>query len=97
MNETPQFLVTLPWAMAEGFAEQEKKPLPKWLGISDPHEGHIGSGGASCRALYIAWLKTGGGADFFTWLNRGRKVVIHGGGLSRRLLSYSAVGKPLMP
>ena len=97
MNDKVQFLVTLPWAMAETFSELEKKPAPRWLSVSDPPSGHIGSGGATCRALYEGWKKSGSDSDFFSWLNQSRKVVVHGGGLSRRLPAYSAVGKPLTP
>ncbi|MCX7872502.1 MAG: bifunctional fucokinase/fucose-1-phosphate guanylyltransferase [Verrucomicrobiae bacterium] len=97
MNERTQFLVTLPWTMAERFAELEKKSPPEWLAISDPISGNIGSGGASCRAIFYGWKKTGENNDFFSWLNESKKIIIHGGGLSRRLPAYSAIGKPLTP
>lgn len=97
MNKHLQFLVTLPWAMAENFEALEHKPSPQWLAISDPHTGHLGSGGASCRALLFGWKHTGSHLNFLSWLRQSAKVIIHGGGLSRRLPAYSAVGKPLTP
>ncbi|MGC8887882.1 MAG: bifunctional fucokinase/fucose-1-phosphate guanylyltransferase [Verrucomicrobiia bacterium] len=96
-GEQVQYLLTLPYAMAEVFEEVEGKRRPEWYAISDPPDGNIGSGGATCRVLVNCYRETGGGVDFFEWLGAGRKLVVHGGGLSRRLPAYSAVGKPLMP
>lgn len=36
-------------------------------------------------------------ADFYTWLRRNLSLVLHGGGQSRRLPAYGAIGKPLIP
>ncbi len=92
-----QYLLSLPQSMARSFEEVQKKPRPEWFAISDPDNGNIGSGGATCRVLINAHRQMGSNYDFFEWLRTSQKLVIHGGGLSRRLPAYSAVGKPLMP
>lgn len=97
IGEGVQYLLTLPYAMAEAFEELEGKRPPEWFAISDPAEGNIGSGGATARVLIHAYRKTASGQEFFEWIKSGRKLVLHGGGLSSRLPAYSSVGKPLMP
>ena len=47
--------------------------------------------------LVEAWRETSSGHAFGEWLHAGRKLVILGGGESRCLPAYGAVGKPLMP
>ncbi|MGC8743366.1 MAG: bifunctional fucokinase/fucose-1-phosphate guanylyltransferase [Verrucomicrobiia bacterium] len=96
-GERIRILLTLPYAMAGAFENLEGKRRPGWYAISDPPGRNIGSGGATCRVLVNCYKETAGDIDFFDWLNVGKKLVVHGGGLSRRLPAYSAVGKPLMP
>lgn len=47
--------------------------------------------------LLAAWRQMGVGLSFAEWLQASRKLLIHGGGRSRRLPAYAVVGKPLMP
>jgi galactokinase/mevalonate kinase-like predicted kinase len=63
----------------------------------DPPGGYLGSGGATISALRNAWKTQSDGQTWATWLSAQRRVVLHGGGQSRRLPAYSVVGKPLLP
>ncbi|HON08100.1 MAG TPA: hypothetical protein PLW02_08385, partial [Verrucomicrobiota bacterium] len=69
-----QYLLTLPQSMALSFEEVEKKPRPKWFAISDPANGNIGSGGATCRVLINAHRQLGNDCDFFEWLKTSQKL-----------------------
>ncbi len=92
-----QRLLSLPPAMAARFAALEHKSPPEWFATSDPPGRKLGSGGGSAHLLTQAWRATGNHLPFNEWLHAGRKLIIHGGGQSRRLPSYAAVGKILMP
>ena len=92
-----QHLLSLPPQMARDFATLENRARPDWFATSDPADSKLGSGGGTAHLLAAAWQATGGGAPFSEWLNASRKLMIHGGGQSRRLPAYAAVGKLLMP
>ena len=68
-----------------------------WFLASDPKGGSLGSGGGTAHLLAEAWKATGAGDSFTGWLHGSRKMVIHGGGESRRLPAYAPVGKPFLP
>ena len=92
-----QHLLSLPPPMADLFEVLEHRPRPEWFAGSDPADRRLGSGGGTAHLLVNAWRATGGGAGFWDWLRRERKLMIHGGGQSRRLPAYAVAGKPLMP
>lgn len=92
-----QYLLSLPPQMAAGFARLTGRMEPTWFATSDPPGSQLGSGGGTAHLLHAAWRATGGGRDFATWLRGSRKLLVHGGGESRRLPAYAALGKPLMP
>ncbi len=92
-----QFLLTLPPGMAREFAALEGKSPPAWFATSDPAGSKLGSGGGTANLLAEAWRATGANQPFEQWLNASRKLIIHGGGQSRRLPAYAPVGKLLMP
>jgi galactokinase/mevalonate kinase-like predicted kinase len=95
--EEIQHLISLPPRMAAEFERLEKRPRPEWFASSDPPGRKLGSGGGTAHLLAEAWHETGGTAPFCQWLRASRKLIIHGGGESRRLPAYAPVGKPLMP
>jgi fucokinase len=82
-------------AQAELYRQQirqrsERGYLPRdvlWHVVPDPEGRHIGSGGATLRALQAL------GSCDPAWWNRNRVLVIHAGGESRRLPEYSLTGK----
>ena len=97
-DEAPiQHLLTLPPRMAEEFEMLEERPRPIWFASSDPVGTPLGSGGGTAHLLAEAWRATASSESFDAWLKRNRKLIIHGGGQSRRLPAYAPTGKLLMP
>jgi galactokinase/mevalonate kinase-like predicted kinase len=92
-----QYLLTLPPKMAGEFEALEHRCRPSWYATSDPVQSKLGSGGGTAHLLYKAWQDTGHGSAFTHWLRESRKLIVHGGGQSRRLPAYAPVGKLLMP
>lgn len=97
MSSSIQRLLSLPPGMAREFAALETKSRPDWFATCDPAGSKLGSGGGTAHLLAEAWQATSNGNSFATWLGGSRKLLIHGGGQSRRLPSYAPVGKLLMP
>ena len=69
-------------------------PRP-WFATCDPPGGKLGSGGGIAQLLSDAWTADGG--TFEEWLEAKKRLVLLAGGQSRRLPSYAATGKALMP
>jgi len=97
MPDSIQHLVSLPPASAECFAEATGKHPPDWLATADPPGRPLGSGGGTVHLLLEGWRELGARQSLAEWLGESRKLLVHGGGLSRRVPAYAAVGKPLMP
>ena len=47
--------------------------------------------------LHEAWKNDKGNSSFSDWIDAGERVVLHGGGESRRLPAYAATGKLFIP
>lgn len=92
-----QHLLTLPRRMAEEFEFLEGRQQPEWFASSDPINRPLGSGGGTANLLVEAWRATAPDKTFSEWLHQSRKLILHGGGQSRRLPAYAATGKLLMP
>ncbi len=94
---TVQYLLTLPPRMAPEFEALEGRRRPEWFATSDPPSRPLGSGGGTANLLAEAWQATAPGDPFTGWLRQSRKLILHAGGLSRRLPAYAPSGKLLMP
>ena len=92
-----QYLLSVPPARARISAAPGSLDSSSWFLTSDPSGGSLGSGGGAAHLLVEAWKATGGDLPFKDWLRSGRKMLIHGGGQSRRLPAYAPVGKPFLP
>lgn len=66
-----------------------------WFATCDPPGGKLGSGGGIAQLLSDAYTADGG--TFDEWLEAKKRLVLLAGGQSRRLPSYAATGKALMP
>ena len=62
----------------------------------DPPAQQLGSGGGTTYLLEQAW-KDSDCESFSEWLSKSGKLIIHGGGESRRLPAYAPAGKLFMP
>jgi fucokinase / fucose-1-phosphate guanylyltransferase len=96
-NVSVQYLLTLPPRMVAEFEALEGRQRPEWFAASDPPGQPLGSGGGTANLLAEAWRATAPAESFTDWLRRSRKLILHAGGLSRRLPAYAPVGKLLMP
>jgi galactokinase/mevalonate kinase-like predicted kinase len=92
-----QHLLTLPPRMAAEFEKLEGRRRPQWFATSDPPGRPLGSGGGTANLLAAAWRATAPAEPFSGWLRQSRKLILHAGGLSRRLPAYAPTGKLLMP
>ena len=92
-----QYLLTLPPRMVAEFETLEGRRRPEWFVTSDPAGHPLGSGGGTANLLAEAWRATAPAQSFTDWLRQGRKLILHAGGLSRRLPAYAPMGKLLMP
>ena len=90
-------LVSVPEALIPHFYHDEKRPAGEWFCTSDPAGQKVGSGGGTAWLLHEAYRQSGFDGDFEAWLTSGKSMVIHSGGESRRLPSYSATGKSMIP
>jgi galactokinase/mevalonate kinase-like predicted kinase len=97
-TEVPvQYLLTLPPRMVAEFEALTGRPRPEWFATSDPPSQPLGSGGGTANLLAEAWRATAPTESFEGWLRQSRKLILHAGGLSRRLSAYASTGKLLMP
>jgi galactokinase/mevalonate kinase-like predicted kinase len=92
-----QNVLSLPARMADQFEALHALKKPEWFATSDPAGSPLGSGGGTAHALVSAWHAMGDGKTFEAWLRESRKLIVHGGGQSRRLPAYAPMGKSLMP
>ncbi len=90
-------LISLPPGMADQLADCEPRTAQRCFAAADPVGCQLGSGGGTAHLLSEAWQATGDGLGFGEWLNDSRKLMIHGGGRSRRLPAYAATGKLFVP
>jgi galactokinase/mevalonate kinase-like predicted kinase len=92
-----EHLISLPPRTAARFGPSDDSARPCWFAGSDPADQSLGSAGGTVHLLHTAWRAAGGTPDFWAWLRARRKLVVHGGGESRRLPAYAPLGKPLIP
>jgi galactokinase/mevalonate kinase-like predicted kinase len=98
MNEESEILVSVPPAMALAFSDCEPHLAEDIHAFSDPESLPLGSGGGTAHVLARGWEKLSDPSTPFTqWLQASRKIIIHGGGQSRRLPSYAPAGKLFIP
>lgn len=92
-----QKLISLSPSVADQFSELTDKSGPEWFCTHDPAGSRLGSGGGTIHLLREAWRAGGANGRFSDWLERGKGILLHAGGQSRRLPGYAAEGKALIP
>ena len=98
MNTFPELLLSLPPVMCQQLADYHPELAGRAFATFDPPDAQLGSGGGTAHVLHQAWQNTENKpASFSGWVSGGQRVVLHGGGESRRLPAYAAIGKLLMP
>lgn len=92
-----KYLVSLPESTTESFHKLASLDKSEWFCTSDPKGRKVGSGGGTAWLLYEAWGKSSSVLSFIDWIKQEKRILIHGGGQSRRLPAYAAIGKLLLP
>ena len=96
-NKVPfDLLLSLPPNMCGHLADCEPAVAERAFSTFDPPGKQLGSGGGTAYVLEQAW-RDSGEASFSKWLEDNGKLIIHGGGESRRLPTYAAPGKLFIP
>ena len=94
-GRSPVWLVSLPVCMCDA-VERGACDLPEGVVCgADPVGQPLGSGGGTVHLLQSA--ARAADMDVSSWCASRCSVVLHGGGQSRRLPAYAAVGKPFVP
>ena len=95
---SPELLLSLPPIMCQQLADYHPELANRSFATFDPPHSQLGSGGGTAHVLHQAWKSAEKKlASFSDWVGSGQRVVLHGGGESRRLPAYAAIGKLLMP
>jgi galactokinase/mevalonate kinase-like predicted kinase len=93
-----QVLLSLPHASAQSFDVGSGTGSGNRFAAADPVGSQLGSGGGTVYLLLQAWKASAvEGQSFWDWLAGSSKLIVHGGGRSRRLQAYGPSGKPLIP
>lgn len=90
-------LLSLPPNLVNSFYELEGVDPDEWFCASDPVGARLGSGGGTTWLLESSWRNESIGVSFEDWLKRGKRILLHAGGQSRRLPAYAPSGKVLTP
>ncbi len=89
-------LISVPTNVVPYFHQIAELDSDNWFVSSDPQNKKVGSGGGTAHILSELFKKEKG-ADFPSWIQKEKKVIIHAGGQSRRLPAYAPIGKSLLP
>ena len=89
-------LLSLPPNMCTHLADCAPAVANRAFATFDPPGQQLGSGGGTAYVLEQAW-RASGEKSFSAWLEKSGKLIMHGGGESRRLPPYAASGKLFMP
>ncbi|MEN8254195.1 MAG: bifunctional fucokinase/fucose-1-phosphate guanylyltransferase [Verrucomicrobiota bacterium] len=89
-------LLSLPPNMCGHLADCAPAVAERAFPTFDPPGQQLGSGGGTAYVLEQAW-RASGEESFLKWLGKSGKLVMHGGGESRRLPPYAAPGKLFIP
>lgn len=92
-----QILLSVPPAASRDFATLTDKESARFFATHDPIGKKLGSGAGSAHLIHAAWQTSGNGESFSDWSQKEKHLLIHAGGQSRRLPSYAAPGKALIP
>ena len=86
--------------MCEQIVECEPAIAEQSFYTHDPIDSQLGSGGGTAYLLHQAWSdfnQDSSSETFSEWLCSRQRIVIHGGGESRRLPAYAAASKLFIP
>ncbi len=92
-----QKLLSLPPNLVSDFYKLQGVEQGEWYCTCDPDGQKVGSGGGTAWLLKSCHEEFFPNTDFFEWLSKDKRILLHAGGMSRRLPAYAPSGKILMP
>ncbi len=90
-------LLSLPPNLVGSFHDVTGLSRDDYFCTCDPIGHRLGSGGGTAWLLQEAKRDETSDSSFPDWLAKGKRILIHAGGQSKRLPSYAVSGKVLMP
>lgn len=90
-------LLSLPPNLVECFHRVTGLGRDEYFCTCDPVGHKLGSGGGTTWVLQECRRCENSEVPFGEWLSQERRIILHGGGQSRRLPAYAPSGKMLMP
>ncbi len=101
MNRSPELLLSLPPRMCKQIEQCQPEIAARTFYTHDPVDSQLGSGAGTAYLLREAWQNSVQGKDpsesFGDWIEARQRIVVHGGGESRRLPAYAAASKLFIP
>lgn len=92
-----EFLLSVPAMMNRDFPGDPCSLPSNCRLASDPPDTPLGSGGGTAHLLAEVWRKSDTELSFEEWMAAELRVLVHGGGQSRRLPAYAPTGKLFIP
>ena len=90
-------LLSLPPHIVNCFHQITELPEREFYATCDPVGHRLGSGGGTAWLLEQCHGSEAPDVSFDEWLAKEKRILIHGGGQSRRLPAYAPSGKLLLP
>lgn len=90
-------LLSLPPHIVNCFHQITELPEREFYATCDPVGHRLGSGGGTAWLLEQCHGSEASDVPFDEWLAKEKRILIHGGGQSRRLPAYAPSGKLLLP
>ena len=90
-------LLSLPPNAVKDYNRLHNRNRNEFFCTSDPRGKRLGSGSGTTWLLEECYRKDNTECDFNEWLSQEKRILVHAGGQSRRLPSYSAAGKIGLP
>ena len=101
MNQSSELLLSLPPRMCQQIAACEPAIAQRTFYTHDPVDSQLGSGAGTAYLLGEAWAaatkRESTTGSFSNWVGAKQRIVVHGGGESRRLPAYAAASKLFIP
>lgn len=92
-----EILLSVPNPMNRSFDPNKLRLPDNCFLTADPPQTPLGSGGGTSHLLHEAWKESGSPESFEEWTSSNMRILVHGGGQSKRLPSYAATGKLFIP
>ena len=96
MNSRWDLLLSLPPNMCRQLQHCHPAVADRAFVTHDPPDAQLGSGGGTAHVMAEAWrASSDDSVSFLDWADQQQRIILHGGGESRRLPAYAGAGNCL--